>query len=262
MDRCPSRFQLVQWKVGELDAKTNESLRRHVQHCNACQKVATEIERNQVQYQSNQSHHLSLLRARLSTEHVSDPLPRFWIRFAIGLGSVATICVLLLLLMPGSFQTLKDQHPSDSIKFKGKMSFEVIAKRGQRQFRVTEGAELMSNDALRFVVTVSNAGYLSVFSIDAQNRVSAFYPDTDARTDHRPLQLKKKGRYELPGSIILDQTKGDECLVVAFSENPFRRAEVQQRAKRASWYQHKIVPSESDADPVVQLGVIWVKKIQ
>jgi hypothetical protein len=140
------------------------------------------------------------------------------------------------------------------------MSFEVIAKRGQRQFRVEEGAELMPDDALRFVVTVGMPGYLAVFSIDSRSRISAFYPDSDATKNAEPMLLQRKGRHELPGSIILDQVHGDECIVVAFSERPFDRSQVQQQARQARWFQQMGSPNESNTDSDIKLDVLWVKK--
>ncbi len=108
---------------------------------------------------------------------------------------------------------------------------QVIAQRGTEQFIVQEGQELQPGDALRFILRTVSAGYVSVFSIDANNNLSSFYPSSEPRTQSAPIKLERSGRHVLPGSIVLDNTRGKEHIFVIFSAQPFSRDEVQQKVQ-------------------------------
>jgi hypothetical protein len=72
-----------------------------------------------------------------------------------------------------------------------------------------DGTSLRPGDAIRFVLTVPEAGHVAVVGLDGVAHVSIYAP---AAVDAAPLAVAA-GRHELPGSIVLDETPGDERLV-------------------------------------------------
>jgi hypothetical protein len=143
---------------------------------------------------------------------------------------------------------------------KGTMKFQVVAKRGDHQFRVDPGAELRENDALRFVVVTDRGGWVSVFSVDSRGAVSPFYPDTEPAGDPSPLRLDRAGRHELPGSIVLDDALGPEHFVVVFSPGEFDRGEVFSWARGARFGSERLSLGDLGAGRELTVGVVQVVK--
>lgn len=259
MTECPSRFTLAQMLAGELQADQREALSYHLEQCESCQRKLDQMQANVAAYAADQEQHLDRLRARLSRQSQRAPARTRWLRLAPAGGALAAAAALLLFLLP-ALEEKETRAPAADIRFKGTMAFEIVARRESRQFRVRQGTELRPGDALRFVVTVSSPGYLSVFSIDASGAVSAFYPDSDPAQDDEPLRIDRAGRHELEGSVVLDRSRGDECLALVFSSQPFDRARVHERALASDWYEQKREPKKDEMGPGLVAGVIWVKK--
>jgi len=261
MSECPSRFSLLQLASGDLPSDERRLLSEHVEHCLACREMLNEIESNAAVYNSREPEHLAKLRARLSVEEQQYPVRPLWMTFAPVLGGLVAAAAIILMVVPQLIEPEKTTESTD-IRYKGTMAFEIVARRNGQQFRVKQDMELFANDALRFVVTIGSSGYLSVFSIDADNRISPFYPDSDPLANPDPMMLDRPGRHELPGSIILDQVVGNECFIAAFSEKTFDRDRLHKWVKQSSWYLQRRQPGEKETEPGLQLGVIWVKKTQ
>jgi hypothetical protein len=256
---CPSRFSLVRMLAGDLQADEREELSRHLEQCPSCNRKLGEMQANVSLYAENKEQHLARLRSRLSRQPGRAPARLSWLRLAPVGGALAAAAAILLFLVP-SLERKESRPPAADIRFKGSMAFEVVARRDSRQFRVQQGARLLPGDALRFVVTVGSPGYLTVFSIDASGSISAFYPDSDPAQDKAPLSLDRPGQHELEGSVILDRSRGDECLAVVFSSESFDRSRVHQRALASEWYRRKREPKRGELEPGLEAGVIWIKK--
>jgi hypothetical protein len=244
----------------DLPADERDALSRHLEQCDPCRQQLAEMQANAEAYAADEEEHLARLRAQLSRQPERAPSRPTWLRLAPAGGALAAAAAVLLFLLPAIEEPENRPSPND-IRFKGTMAFEIVARRGDRQFRVQQGTELLPGDALRFVVTVSKPGYLTVFSVDAAGAVSPFYPDSDpAEDDDAPLLLDRAGRHELEGSVILDQSRGDECLAVVFSPEIFDRALVLDSSPTSEWYRQKREPRKGELDPGLEAGVIWVKK--
>jgi hypothetical protein len=274
MSECPSRFTLVRFKAGDLEEPEAGALSAHLEQCAACRETLAGIERNVSQYESGAEERLARLRARLDREDPRNPgpVPPTWLRLAPAGGALAlaaaaaALVVVLPSLKEGSPGPAAGVEPADptasSVRFKGAVAVEVVARRGERQFRVEKGAELRPGDALRFVVTVGAPGFISVFSVDALDNVSPFYPDSDPGSHPAPFRVDAAGRHELPGSIILDDSVGDECLVVAFSEKSFERPAIHRRALDSGWRREGRAPRPEEAGEGIRLQTLWVSKVR
>ncbi len=272
MAECPSRFTLVQHEVGDLPSAEGEALSAHLAQCAVCQQRLAELQRNRGTYESRQQEHLAALHARLSAEQQpAEQRPARarsrWLRLAPAVGGLAAAAAVALYVLPDVLPGLPGSEAapelgvsSSDVQFKGTVTVQIVARRNGRQFEVAPGVELKPEDALRFVVTSSSSGYVSVFSIDAEQRVSPFYPDSDPSRVPEPMALTTAGRHELPGSIVLDRVSGDECFVVAFSEQRFDRERVHEQALASAWYREMRTPGKGETGPGLDLRVMWVKK--
>jgi hypothetical protein len=84
---------------------------------------------------------------------------------------------------------------------------------------------LLPGDALRFVVQPGGLPYLLIVSRDGAGHLTVYYPFGGSRS----AELKSEGRNELPGSVELDATPGEERLFALFSRRPLEAARVTSR---------------------------------
>jgi hypothetical protein len=259
MAECPSRFSLAQWKSGDLSEGEARVLDEHVARCAPCQDTVRQLEENIEQYRPKQEAYLAQLVLRLSTEKA--PRTVFsnwsWWTFALG-GAAVTAAIALVFIYPREKQTSLQQEAA--VRFKGTVAMQVVAQRGADQFAVEPNATLLPGDALRFIVTTSAGGYVSIFSIDSRDKIAPFYPDTDPASDPKPMAIEGAGRLELPGSIVLDDATGAECIVAAFSQKPFDRGAVHERARRSPWFGQARAPGPDETEADVGLSVLWINK--
>jgi hypothetical protein len=259
MAQCPSRFSLVLWKGGDLPEAEIQRIRAHAAVCSACKAQIKQLDANIEYYHPKQPAYFAQLTSELSATNAA-PRPfskwRVW-AFALG-GAAVTAALILALIDPRTRLALGPLQPG--ARFKGAVAMQAVAKRGDAQFFVESGAALRPNDAVRFVVTTGSAGFLSVFSIDSKRRIAPFYPDSDPFSDPTPMRIEGAGRHELPGSIVLDDATGAECIVAAFSQTPFDRGAVHERARRSAWVAQTRVPGPNESDADLTLSVLWISK--
>jgi hypothetical protein len=247
MAEHPSRLVLARFAVGDLAPERSREVGSHLDACEACRGALDDLRRNADAYLANEDEHVARLRGRLAAERRAGA-KRTWL---VAAGLAAALAAIALAI-PWA------KAPGPDVRYKGVMAFEVVAKRGDRQFRVEPGARLTRDDALRFVVLTSRGGYVSVFSVDGTGRVSPFYPDRDAAAEPSPMAIRGAGRHELPDSIILDDFVGDEYLVVVFSHKRFARGEVQERVRRA--IRDGAARDPGSLGPDFKVGVLRVAK--
>jgi len=234
MTDCPTRFTLLRWRTDDLPALEQVEVDRHVASCPPCRARAAGIDADVSAYQERSEEHLERLSRALRREKArggrgaADLVALFKNRIAPALGiAMAAAAIVILVVRPFDDGARPEEEPV--LSFKGAVSFQVAARRGDDQFTVDGSAGLMEGDALRFTVTAAEAGYLSIISIDAAGRVSCFYPDTAPPDDPDPYRIDTQGRHELPGSIIMDGSSGIEEIVMIFSARRFDRREVHAR---------------------------------
>jgi len=114
------------------------------------------------------------------------------------------------------------------VALKGALGVEVIAKRGTRVFQVEDGQRLLAGDRLRFSPRAARPGQVMVVNIDAAGRVHLFYPP---RGDQSAAWHPAVGA--LPDSVVLDDSQGEERLVVLFGPAPFGLEEIRRAVRMA-----------------------------
>jgi hypothetical protein len=117
-------------------------------------------------------------------------------------------------------QDVADRDPT--IAAKGSPSLVIVARRSGTVSPVAPGATLAPGDEIRFVVRSSGFRYLLVASIDAGAKASVYFPYGGSASG----AIEPAGETQLPGSIVLDATKGPERVFAFFSERPLEAASV------------------------------------
>lgn len=221
--RCPPPFTFARAAAKELDAAALGALEAHLPGCERCRARWAELQQNQGAFELGRAASLQRLQARTGG---AEPAWR-WPRWAFALGPAALAAGLAVMVaLP--------QAPDEVAKGTA-LGWKVIARHQDVNRPVAPNEPLSPGDALRFTVTVPEAGTVTVFSLDAAHHVSPFYPPSDIP---QGLTLPK-GQHLLEGSIVLDDAQGPERLVLVFSANDYdgrnvrARAEAEAKAGRA-----------------------------
>jgi hypothetical protein len=242
MSECFGRYKLTGWVLDDLDPDSMRAVGDHLESCEHCHRIVEEIQANMSAYQENDDDHLQALQTAMETvdrEQAGRQPARLsgwqiWVPVAT---AALAIAVILWQVLP---QKTDLGIEDDQIQFKGSIGLQVIAQRGQRQFEVWDGQHLEPGDRLRLIVTTPSAGFLTVFSLDSQGRLSALFPGSHPSSQPAPLHLVQPGRHELPDAVQMDNLPGEEALVVFFARESFDRQSVHQRIRS--------VVSSSDRD--------------
>lgn len=249
MSNCPSILTLARFVAEDLDDEAANTAKKHLRICSKCQMETNSIKSNSESYLENETVHLNRLRESLKLEK------RRSIRFggltSMGLATAAAAVIAI-------FVFFKQETKEPDIMYKGIMTFDLVSKRGEQQFKVNEDEILQENDALRFVLFTGEAGFIYVFSMDTEGDVSPFYPDSYPNNDPLPMFLDGPGRHELPGSVILDDNLGYEYFVVAFSDSKFLRTELEGRIREQ--LKDGFSGRYMNLGPQIKVGVIRILK--
>lgn len=226
---CPAPQRLAELRGDRLTVEERRRLTDHLARCTLCQTELLLQDAEVQEFEQRMPERWRAVSGRLRRASVHGPGPRGHRTLMLGVGAAAAATLAALLLI-----SLKPPPAPRALntRFKGDLTLQVFAKRSSSTFRVTPGAALLPGDALRFVVTSSAPGYITIFSLDAHGVLTPFYPDTDPTRDPEPLRLTDRGRTTLPGSVVLDDTLGPEHLVLVFSLDLFSRRNVHTRAEQ------------------------------
>ena len=243
MTEHPTRFTLALRSAGDLPPDERDGVDAHLAECAACRAVASEIGSDRADYESRAEAERERLMAAIADAPREVGTTRRSRQRALGFGVAAAALaaaagVALLVVGPQLREHLREEAAAGEapdVAFKGALAVRVVARRGDAQFAVRPDDALAAGDALRFVVTAPEPGWIAVLSVEATGRTSVFYPADPAGAGPWPMRLDGTdgtGQYELPGSIILDDALGSETYVVVFSREPFSK-DVAERAASA-----------------------------
>ncbi len=231
MSDCVDRMALVRWILEDLSVEEMTAITDHLSGCSACKARAERIREGIDDFAPMKTGTLSAIHGRMAEVRAERERRRFLRPSVIAAAAIAASLVVVFFVASPLDREMADAHavPDDiqqPVRYKGEMSCKVFVKRGDRQFKATPGKTLRAGDRLRFVVTTDTGGYLSVFSVDGRGRPSPFYPDTLPDRAPEPMLLAGSGDHELPDAVELDDSPGQETIVVLFSQARFDRREL------------------------------------
>lgn len=107
------------------------------------------------------------------------------------------------------------------VRIKGRVTFQVFARRGDHVLAVRDGTQLAAGDQIRFVAGARGLGFLLIASVDGAGTTTVYYPYGGARSG--PVGSTPG---ELSGSVVLDAAPGPERVFALFSTEPLEAADV------------------------------------
>ena len=227
-------FRLAQYRSGDLHKPEGEKVREHLKQCPDCSKAFSLLNTNASSYEAELDDHIRRLKQGIKSERRENKSPWYKASLPRYLSLAGAAAALVLVIWMSG---LRRDGTADDVGFKGTLTYEVIAKRGQDQFRVLPGSVLYPDDALRFVITTDEKGYVMIFSVDSMKQVTSFYPDQSNSGGRVPVAIQKPGKHVMPGSVVLDDTKGEEYFFIVFSSREFNVNDVIMNARnRAGKY--------------------------
>ena len=125
-----------------------------------------------------------------------------------------------VLAAAAAFVLLKPR-PEPALGIKGGPTLQIYARHGEQVTQLQDGMPLAPGDAIRFVLRGAAKQHVLIASIDAAGVATVYYPfggTTSARVDEPVL--------EVPGSVILDGTRGPERVYALFSRAPIEAAPI------------------------------------
>lgn len=211
-------------RLGSLPEADALAARAHLQGCPACGAAFAEVEEDARHFAAAVlPRTLPRLQERLARRSLLARLAAHWRLAVPALAAAAAVALVFV-----GVRTGEPPGPESDLRIKGGPLLQVWAARGERVFRLEEGARLQAGDRIRFVVERGEAGpYLLIASRDGAGTVSVYFPAQGERSE-----AVEAGPRELPGAIELDATPGTERLFAFFSERPLEAGEVRRALGR------------------------------
>ena len=163
------------------------------------------------------------------------PNPRRHMRlWGLALAPVACGALLLLVLLRGGPDRGSDPRASvtnpaanlpDDLGVKGGNGLFTYARQSGKVKRLASGSSVAAGDALRFVVETGDHRYLLLAGVDGGGHASAYFP----LGQWQGAPVTPHVRFEVPGSLVLDDAPGPERIFALLSARPLPGDRIRQQ---------------------------------
>jgi hypothetical protein len=220
-ESCLSDFAIERSLLGEVAVPAERAaIEQHLASCPACRSRRWELAAAPAQVPD----------PAFWGQAVSGPVARARSRsrrLAGGLAAAAALAAGLVLAWPP--RPAERAGTTGERAKGGGLVLEVVARRADgRVFAVFDGTALRPGDAVRFVLTAPVAGHAAVLGLDGAGHVSLYAPATSEGT--LPVAA---GKGALPGSIVIDDSPGDERFIALLCEAMPAREALKAAGERA-----------------------------
>jgi len=228
---CPSRFALAQWEGTGSRADIGSEIARHVGQCGRCATALGELADARHELLGADPSVASLRAARrilaAADERRAARRFRWWVPAML----MPVAALLAVFVLPRDTERATGMvTPAQAVRVKGgALAVEAYYKRGQTIVPVTDGAELVAGDRLRFAYTKAEPGQLMVFSVDDGGAVFPYYQDGTLGG----IVAQAGSRVMLPGSVELDGHRGWERVFALWSSAPLDEQAVRKAVAAA-----------------------------
>jgi len=159
-------------------------------------------------------------------------------------GACAAAALVFLAVRPRS-------HPlDDDVRIKG-TSLAFFRQRGGEVAHGVSGDAFFAGDALRFVISSGSPGYFLLVGVEPSGKVVAYHPY--GGSESAPIAVGRE--IALPGSLILDESKGVEYFGGLFSREPLKLEEV-RAAVQAALARNPSLPAQGVDLPASQHWIV------
>ena len=229
-------------RLDALSPDEAAALRGHLDSCETC--------RQQEQSQLALAHRflrevlprtLPAIRERL------QPSPHRWRRrWTIALAPLACGLVLLIFWGRGT-SPISVMPPADDIAdiaIKGGGGLLAYVRHGTKIARLENGAVLEKGDALRFAIDAGTNKHILLAGVDGSGKATAYFP----YGQWQGAALPAGARFEVPGSIVLDDSPGPERIFTFLSGQPLDGAAIRTRLESLARLGPQAIRATSDVD--------------
>jgi hypothetical protein len=213
-ETCLSDLALDRITIGEVSE--SETVSAHLVSCAGCRGRLDELRREHAAFAETEF----VAGLAASARKRSLPTRRAGALAALTTTLVAAAAVLFFLPRPAR---------TPRVRYKGGFQLSLVARRADGHVeRVTQGATLAPDDAIRFRVASDRNTWLVIVGVDTAGQVTPYVPQ-----DGSALALPATHDRILDGSIILDDTEGSERVVALSCPKPLPVARAVEAGRRA-----------------------------
>src|SRR4051812_13235335 len=253
-----SSFDLDLLELGALDAAKAAATNEHLERCAPCREEHEKLRRARGEFTAN-----VLLNSgpRLLAEVRHRNVPRISPPRIVAAGLLASAAVLALVLRPRATPTEVVSNPGgDHLTAKGGSELSLVARQDGSVFNVDSAhRSLRAGAEVRLVLSQDDPArpFVLVASVDGRGHPSVYYPPQGEAS----ARIERPGKWELPGSIVLDDAPGPERIFAFFSATPIESAVPTQALRRLGeqGWEAMRATSQVDLDGVRQSSVLIEK---
>jgi len=233
---CPSEYELdAYWLTG---CPADHPLGRHLESCADCRARLREHEgARQVFEREIYPASASLVSDRLAGSSGGASVARFGWLLSPRLAAVAAFGIVIVLLAVVLWKTAGAPGVDGYSGIKGSVGLQVFCLRAGRVFQMNEGERLLPADHIRFRVSTAEPGFVLVVALDADGSLQPYAAVRVAG-----------GEQELPGSIVMDESRADERIFAFFAQRTIDFEQV--RAAVSKSFEHGAVIENLSKLPV------------
>jgi hypothetical protein len=261
--RHVSSYHLELRRLGEMPGDDQVWMDQHLRACAACADLAlAHVDRRRQFEGPVQARSLAALAVRFQSRR------RRWSwRHALGIGLLVPVAAGFLLLVSMGrhrpWRSVDDgvaSHPAaePELTAKGGPGFLLVARRGDRVFRVTSREALRPHDQVRFVLEHVQYPYVLIASVDGRGHANVYVPYEGSQSA-AVGGVAGGDRVEIPGSIVIDDSPGPERMFALLSRKPLSasmvRAALKALGSRGAQAIRAASSLEVDADEQLSLAV-------
>lgn len=208
---CPSDLALDRHAAGETQADEEPRIRAHVAGCPHC---AAHLAERRFEALPGGAAMLARVRARAGDAAIAQERRRGWLRrlpvLALAAAGLAA-GVLVIVRPPSSIHT--GETGETGVRDKGAPVLHVHRQTQQGSEEILSGATLAPGTALRFVVDLPAAGFVSILGVEARGGLYTAWPMPGEQAGDPAATRRSAGAGQaLPGAVVLDESLGREVL--------------------------------------------------
>jgi hypothetical protein len=223
-----STLELDRHVMGALDPERTRALEAHLAQCERCRQEQAALRSAHGEFTA-EIFPRTAARLAARPRPAPEPVP-FFRRPLVWAPALAAAAALLLFVNVGGRARETAPNPA-LLAAKGACSLSLVARRAGQVFAASgPKVGLAAGDELRFVVTsdASAHTYLLIASVDGAGHTNVYFPFAGARSG----AVAQPGRWEVPGSVVLDSSRGPERIFALFSAAPLEAAQVTEPLAR------------------------------
>ena len=252
-----SSFDSDLLELGALDAAKAAATNEHLERCAPCRDEHEKLRRARAEFTAN-----VLLNSgpRLLAEVRHRNVRRISPPSMVAAGLLASAAVLALVLRPRAAPTEVVSPPAgDHLTAKGGSELSLVARQDGSVFNVDCPPALRAGAEVRLVLSQDDPAcpFILIASVDGRGHPSVYYPPQGEAS----ARIERPGKWELPGSIVLDDAPGPERIFAFFSATPIDSAVPTQALRRLGeqGWEAMRATSKVDLDDVRQSSVLIEK---